>query len=288
MCLSLFCCLASLPCIYISISIYLLSYHKLITFSTRTYVLGDENRLSAQPLHTVAALPSSGKGKLSRLDLTSYSFKHITSIYLPTIVTASSDDKHLYNGSKKQPIDLFRLSPSAGLLPMDDIPEKFMAMVEWSHKRWSKVYRAPAGNGAGKALKFFNKSEAEYHAADSHKDHVMKPNHNNSALKFLRKAQLVDEEIATTFKAIGKHFQRAWRKMVEPEVIDCARGEDCKDRRHRITTSETGSWTVDLPMARDHITKALVQLRDADKLELVSSWMVSVSVFSLSHLLLLD
>lgn len=116
----------------------------------------------------------------------------------------------------------------------------------------------------------------------------MKINGSKSALKFLRKAQLIDEKIATIFKAIGKHFQRAWRKMVEPDVIDCARGEDCKDSRHRITTSETGSWTVDLPMARDHIVKALVQLCDADKLELVSSWMVSFSVFSLSHLLLLD
>jgi hypothetical protein len=171
----------------------------------------------------------------------------------PPSPSASSDGKQLYNSSKKQPITLFRLAPSAGLLPMDDIPEKFMTMVGWSDERWSKVY-ATTGHG----MKPLFGNLAQFHAAMSHKQHVMKPNHNTSAFKC--KAGLVDEEIATTFKAIGKHFQRAWREMVKPDVIDCARGEDCKDSRHRITTSETGSWSVDLPMARDHIVKALVQL----------------------------
>ena len=110
----------------------------------------------------------------------------------------------------------------------------------------------------------------------------MKINGSKSALQFLRAAQLIDEPIATVFKASGKHYQRPWREMVGTEVIDCARGEDCKDSRDGITTSDTGSWTVDLPMARDHITKALVQLRDDDNLKLVSSWMVSFSLFSLS------
>lgn len=59
--------------------------------------------LSAQPLHTVPAV-SSDKGKLSRLDLTSRSFKHINSIYFPTTVTTSPDGKQLFNGSQKQPI----------------------------------------------------------------------------------------------------------------------------------------------------------------------------------------
>mmetsp|Transcript_17240 Transcript_17240/g.33597 ORF Transcript_17240/g.33597 Transcript_17240/m.33597 type:complete len:157 (-) Transcript_17240:1080-1550(-) len=118
--------------------------------------------------------------------------------------------------------------------------------------------------------------------------HVIERNHNCSALKFLRAAQLIDEEIATIFKAIGKHYQRAWRKMVEPEVIDCARGEDCTDSRQLITTSETGSWTVDLPMARYNIVKALVQLRDDDKLETVYFYICPSPFFSLCPSLFLS
>jgi len=113
---------------------------------------------TAKVRHCSPSLSNCSQIFLRTLHLTSRSFKHITSVYLPTTVTASPDGKQLYNSSKNKPITLFRLAPSDGLLPMEDIPEKFMAMVGWSNKKWSKVYRAPGGKESQKASmrKIFN------------------------------------------------------------------------------------------------------------------------------------
>ncbi|GMI25247.1 hypothetical protein TeGR_g5164 [Tetraparma gracilis] len=239
--------------------------------------------LSSQNVTTTSSFPKRGKGEQSRKNLSGTITRATTSIFLPPCLIVK--DGQIFNTLANSFVSIYRIAPplESEVLDFRDIPAfvlekmKRFEQVKWGEEECSDVYRSTGGiaEGKEKTISMFNNSKAEFSAARSHSDHCVSTTGGVSAIKFLLRDQLVTQDTAELLAVLGKCFQSSWRAMVEEGTIMCARGKHCTHADVAISTDQVGSWSVDLKMARAHIVEALVDLRTAGKLPLVSGWKVA-------------
>jgi len=193
----------------------------------------------------------------------------VTDIFVPNFIGAVRGV--LRNLSSKKDVTLSGVPQPTDVIDFSDA-EDMGEVVRRSNKEWKEAgYRSASGGKTQEAsiLAFFE-TKAKVAAAIAHENHCLNTTKDVSFIRFLLGNRLITHVQAEHLRKYSKDSQSDWTNLVADDIIDCALGLDKCNHGGNITTA-TDPFSFDLaPWGRDHITTALVQLRDAGQLYKVS------------------
>jgi hypothetical protein len=205
----------------------------------------------------------------SVLDLTKARLNMVTDIFVPNFI--STVGGFLRNLFSEEDVTLSGIPQPTNVIDFSDV-EDMEGVVGRSNKEWTEAgFRSASGNKTEEALILaFFKTKAQVSGAVAHKNHCLNSHGHVSFIRFLLDYRLITHAQAIDLQKYSKKFQGKWAALVADDIIECALGVDKCKHGGNINTA-TDPFSFDLaPWGRDHITTALVQLRDAGQLYKVS------------------